>query len=65
MYGFYMIPKSFDCKIGNIFNFSGTTLKPEDRKTERKMNYEDITLAIIIVKTIIVIYYIIMTDNCQ
>ncbi len=66
MYGFYLIPKSFDCKIGNIFKFSGYVQKPEDRKnTERKLNYEDITLAVIIVKTIIVIYYIIMKDNCQ
>jgi hypothetical protein len=29
------------------------------------MNYEDIVLAVIIVKTLFVIYYIIVTNNCQ
>ena len=40
-------------------------LEPEDRNQKNKMKYEDIVLAVIIVKTLLVIYYIIVTNNCQ
>ena len=64
MFGSYLILENFNYKIGNNFKFSGSSLTPEDTKG-RKMNYEDIVLAVIIVKTLLVIYYIIVTNNCQ
>jgi len=64
MSGSYLILENFNYKIGNNFKFSGSPLTPEDTK-DRKMNYEDIVLAVIIVKTLLVIYYIIVTNNCQ
>jgi hypothetical protein len=65
MSGSYLILENFDYKIGNNFKFSGHFLKPEDRNKRNKMKYEDIVLAVIIVKTLLVIYYIIVTNNCQ
>jgi hypothetical protein len=56
MFGSCVILKSFDCKIGNIFKFSGISLIPGQKIRENKMNYEDIVLAVIIVKTLLVIY---------
>ena len=65
-FGSYMILKSFDYKIGNnfkIFRQSTNTWRSKCRETN--MSYEDVVLAVIIVKTLLVIYYIIVTDNCQ
>jgi len=51
--------------LETISKFSGNLLEPEDRNQRNKMKYEDIVLAVIIVKTLLVIYYIIVTNNCQ